>query len=451
MRFLRPAGLIPLASGLWVIDEFQPVAAIIDPRSGEVRDVVGWPELPTAPAVYGWPGPAVLGDGTSVWSQQHRSGPVVRIGPEGVAAAVWTDGLQLAVCGPGEAWCAPAPLDQQIVHGDAQPQTLGDGGRFRLLRVQPDGRQHFMTIDRPVRALHATPHALVIQVDDDPGHRRHLGADTYDIVWTSRYLSIPWGSDLPETVTAAEHAQPDRRADIGSFPTVWAMSWHEPAGDQRAMLHAAGMRWRLGRIMGARGPELAYPVLATAHDDTDRLIHRFELGPGTVVTARPIDGDSAVGVAVRRSGPSQPVDLLSIRPDNNGEFAMLLAADTVDITDRCWPLQPQPIESESYVHRVLATNNSLEAYWTGEDGVQPLVDGMSAVSTTLDGQWPDTHLVWTFRWPQRDGLTLRRRVPLYDELGRSVPPENASIALMEDLATRAIPPSSASHDGILDM
>lgn len=49
------------------------------------------------------------------------------------------------------------------------------------------------------------------------------------------------------------------------------------------------------------------------------------------------------------------------------------------------------------------------------------------------------------------GLVLRRRVPLFDELGRIEQPEYASVYLMEDLATGAVPPASEAHNGILDI
>ena len=451
MRFLRPATLIPLESGLWLIDEFQPVAAILDPRSGDVRDVVTWSELPPAPTPADWPGPTVMGDGTSLWAQQHRKGPVVRIGPGGIETAVWTRGLQLAACGPGEGWCAPPPPSQELVQGvDAHFRHLAHSGYATLLRVHADGRQESVMIDRPVRSLHTTPDALVIRVDDDPGQLRHLGVDDYEVVRASRYLSIPWGSELPGTFTVAEHGHVDRPPGIVSFPHDVAMTWYSGTGSPRGVIPAAGARWRLGRVPGPGTGALCYPVLATAHDATDRVIRSFELGSGSVVTARPIADDTAVGVAVRRRVPSRAVEVISLRPDDE-HAATLLPADAIDISDRCWPLAPRPLEADSYAARILAANSPPETDRHGADGVRPVADGISDATTSLDGTWPDTHLQWTFRWPERPGLILRRRVPLYDELGRPVPPEYASIHLMEDLDTHAIPPASAAHENILDI
>ena len=40
MRDLRPSRLIELASGLWAVDDVQPVAAVLDPLNGDIRRIV---------------------------------------------------------------------------------------------------------------------------------------------------------------------------------------------------------------------------------------------------------------------------------------------------------------------------------------------------------------------------------------------------------------------------
>ncbi len=195
--------------------------------------------------------------------------------------------------------------------------------------------------------MQATADPLVIQVDDDPGRLRRLGADTYEVIRASRSIAIPWGSELPGRLTVAEHAGADRSADVESFPDAAAMSWHGRSGDARVGLRAAGMRWRLGRTTGTRTGALEHPVLATAHDDDDAVTARFELGPGAVVTASPIAEDTALGVALCRPGATRPVEVLALRPAEEN-VTTLMAADAVDISDRCWPRVPRPIEADSY-------------------------------------------------------------------------------------------------------
>jgi len=451
--FFRPGSLLSLESGVWVVDEFQPVAAIIDSGSGDILNLVSWPEVPAASRLV-WPGPALMSDGSSVWAQQERSGPLLRIGSDGSRSVAWTDGMQLAACGAGEAWCMSAPPNQELVQGaDAQPMALADFGLSTVLRVGADRRQDRLMVNRPVRALHATADALVIEVDDDPWQLHHLGVDTYEVVRTSRYLPLPWGTDLPvQLVVTADTGSQQQPTGIQRPPSDLSMTWYEQTEDPCAQLHATGLRWRLGRTWQEdtqhRSPWL--PVLVTAHDDDDNIVRRFDLGPGNVVTARSIAGDTAVAVAIARPGPGHPVELLSLSPAAD-TITTLLGADSVDITEVCWPLVPRPIEADSYAAQILARNSSLQQYWHGDDGVQPLAGGMSEVTTRLDGQWPDTRLEWTFHWTHRPGLTLRRRVPLYDELGRLAPPEYADIHLMERLHTGAIPVAATAHHGILDI
>ncbi|MEO7130506.1 MAG: hypothetical protein ABIZ07_03915, partial [Dermatophilaceae bacterium] len=101
--------------------------------------------------------------------------------------------------------------------------------------------------------------------------------------------------------------------------------------------------------------------------------------------------------------------------------------------------------------QVLAAHESIDDGHDSEGAGSPLTAGVSHARTRLSGQWPDTCLEWTFSYQRYPGLVLRRRVPLFDELGRAVNHETAVIHLIEDLDTGALPPASAAHDGILDI
>ena len=135
-----------------------------------------------------------------------------------------------------------------------------------------------------------------------------------------------------------------------------------------------------------------------------------------------------------------------LRPESP-EVTTLLAAGAINITDRCWPLVPRLIEADSY-----GPANPGPPQPPAGRGPHAATDGGNQRGNhPLDGQWPDTHLEWTFQWTQRLGLTLRRRIPLYDELGRLAPADDADIHLIDRLQTGAIPPASAAHNGILDI
>lgn len=323
-------------------------------------------------------------------------------------------------------------------------------GYHRLLRVRADGQCEYVTIDRAVRAVDATPESLVISVDDDPGRVGHLGADTYNVGWTRRYLSIPWGAELPDRISVAESATSDQLPPgIRKQPN---MSWYDDSETGgRGLYPAAGVWWQLGRDRKSRAAfEVLFArVLGSAQDASGRIVRRYALGPGMVVSIGAIDGDRALGVAIRRPGETGLVDVLTLRPGSS-EVTTLLAGDAVDITESCWPLVPRPIEVSSYEAEVLASNSSLEHYWHGTDGTGPLAREVTQVLTRLEGQWPDTRLEWTFLWTDRPGVRLRRRVRLYDQLGRITKPEHALTHIMEYQETNWVPPASAARDGILD-
>src|SRR4051795_13733972 len=113
-RYLRPAILQMVAGELWALDVLQPVAAVLDPMTGVVRNLVDWSSLPPAPE-HRWQGEwRALSDGTALWVQAG-SGPAARVLPSGevtVATArttTDTQSLRLAAVGGGGAWVGAGP------------------------------------------------------------------------------------------------------------------------------------------------------------------------------------------------------------------------------------------------------------------------------------------------------------------------------------------------------
>ena len=436
MRALRPDRLVDLASGLWAVDAVQPVAAVLDPATGEVRAVVGWPQVPPPPVSEDGPWARVLGDGTSLWVQQDASGPVVRVDLDGVAAAAWTDGMRLAACGPGAAWCAPVPPPQEFVgaSGGHSVERSWD----RLLRVDATGASRTVEVDGPVRAVRAGTRGLLVEVDDDPWHRRHLGAGTYEVVRASRWLHLPWRSPVPPRLSRAEHGlagPPDPAPQHDDGGRVHS-AWLDPVDDEP--VPALGLRWHLGWSTGPgagrwRGSRRA---VATAHDGSGTTLRHEDLGVGRVRAAAARGGRLVVAVERPRTPPwsrAAPVELLALDAARDGHEA-LLAPDAVDVTRHCWPLVPEPLEAGSCAEQLRAAH---DAPGTGR--------------AQLVGSWPDTHLELTVTHDERPGVVLRRRVPLCDELGRVDPPRYADVHLEEDLATGDLPPLTAARDGVLDV
>lgn len=505
VRALRPDQLVVLPSGLWVLDAQQPVAAVLDSVTGTVLRLVSWRESPPADGHERWPGPQVLSDGSCLWSQQQALGPLVRVGLRGVETTAWTGGLLLAACGPSAAWCAPAPPDQELVAGP-DPHPVRQLGRDRLLRVDADGSSRTVRIERPVRRVQAAAHGLLVQVDVEGWTLRHLGADLHEVLRASRWLRLPWDAEPPEELSVAEHGLaadfvPGDRIDSGGRGPFF---WHEGAAgpDDRddgeepfgsdvefglvedddgtdrsgaaeladvdlpeldldlhpSPLVVLGLVWRFGWVRGLAGASRR--AVASADDTRGQEVRRWDLGVGAVRSVAPIG--QRLYIALGRDGDAGTASpsagrVLVLDPTSDAEAVELLADGSVDIAEHCWPLAPQRIDVDSYLAQTLADNSALESYWrdepdaAGETQVRPLAAGMSAVRTTLVGDWPYTHLQWTFSYAPYPGLVLRRQVPLLDEVGRPDPPQYADIHLMEDLDTRNLPPATEARHGVLDI
>jgi hypothetical protein len=438
-RYLRPGRLIELESGLWAVDAVQPVAAVLDPETGDVRQVIGWPELPPpAPGEEQWPPPRVLGDGdgTALWAQQAPDGPLVRITPKGVETAAWTGGLHLTATGPGVAWCASAGPDQELVQGeDGVPADRP--GPDRLLRVAASGETRTVHTENTVRSVHSTPEALLVEVDVEPWHLNDLGADTYEVEWETRWLRLPHDAEVPDVLALSTH-----EVRIGERPTEddggrFHGSWYDT--DDEEPIRALGFDWYLGWSVGEdAGTPLWRRVVASANRDHEQ-VHGWDLGDGTVVAAATAAGRLVVAVARGASTPEEGVDLIALQPGAE-DAETLLAADVLEIQDHGWPVGPRPLDADSYTRQLLAVQS------------QAVVSNdVAELRVELLGEWPLTRLAWTFSLPTHPGVRIRRQVRLFDELGRINPPLYADVHLAEDLVTKELPPADAAVDGLLDI
>ncbi len=455
VRALEPDRLFLLDSGLWAVDTFQPVAAVMEPDTGRVAAVVSWAQLPPTPPGEEWPGPQVLADGTHLWVQHHAGGPLARVGTGGVEVVAWTDGLLLSACAPGVAWCTSPPPDQELSFG-GEPASADSFGWTRLLRVDSRGRCTSVLVEARVRSLRSGTPGLFVEVDVDPWQLRSLGGQTWEVERATRWLLVPHDAPVPDTINLDSHGLPEDTDPPPLRRTGWRrdFSWHDPS-EPRAAVRAAGLDWHLG---WARDPVrddsgLWRAVVATGHDQDGQEVQRHDLGRGTALAAAAA-GDRLL-LAVRR-GPWRPhderapVDVLAL-DTRRQQVELLVSGGSVDITSGCWPLPSKPVDADSYSQQVLNVNDSINDYWDGPDGIRPLARGLSEGRTELAGSWPDTTLQWTFDYAARPGLRLRRRVRLFDELGRPTRPDHAAIHLMEDLDTGALPPAGTARDGILDL
>ncbi|WP_337061775.1 hypothetical protein [Kineococcus sp. G2] len=406
MRRLRAKRVFELSSGLWVVDRVHPVAVVLDPDDGQVRQLVSWAQEPAPQQLGAFRRMFAADDG--LWVQENAAGgPLLRVGLDGVQHAVWTKTSLLAAAGPGGAWCArPTGPPWRVGSSDPEPTPPATGDV--LLHAAPDGTLTEVRTDAAVGLVHTTRDAAWVRLDLAPWRPEPTDfPDVSWVYWSNRWVRLPWGRTPPASIRADDGVPEAPQAfeaalDLAAGP-------YDPANAQ-----AAAQRKRV-----AFDVERGFAPLRSG--EWPWRVHQ--------------DGGSTV---------------LRDQRSRGGREVSLAAAQEVDISTGCWPIVPRPVDVDSYLQRVLAEFGSLSAHTLGTSGGHTL-DGRDVVDARLLGQWPRVRLEWTFGHTSRPGLVLRRRVELFDEVGRKAYPEYADVALMEDLDTGRIPPADQAQDGVLDM
>lgn len=210
----------------------------------------------------------------------------------------------------------------------------------------------------------------------------------------------------------------------------------EPAGD---------VAWRVGRDRENWPRRRA--SIALAHDPVTTVPGlRVDLGPGDVraMAGTPTHLWLVVDTPRPVSSYLPPAPAAVVRLDaRTGALETLLPPASLDITPRCWPLPSRPPDPTAY-----------EGHWR----TVLVDDGLTADGTripphrqaVLVGRWPDSEVHLLFTSYRHPGLRLRRKVRLYDELGRAVSPDYASHHLDEALASGA-EPYRTDDSGVFDI
>ena len=442
-RSLHPAHLQVVAGELWVIDAVQPVAAVVEPATGELDRLVGWPQVPPwhEASEREW---RTLSDGDALWVQSGF-GPPARVTADGaVVATVRTTGTperwRLAAAGPGGAWLAADPPPQDLADAADAPPPWGTASR--LLAATASGEVREVVVEHGVHDVLGGDDGVLIQVDTGRGERRDLGQGTWSWEPSHEWLLVPWTDQARVVSTATHRTVPPPRLPSPRLPG-WSFLWHDPDPEDGGPTEArrwdvsGDLSWHLGWEGSGSTPRRA---VATGHDESGRReTLRVDLGPGTVLAALGMHDRLYVALADRQ----QPGALVAVDP-GTGAVTEALAAGSVDVAAYCRPPGPAPADLRSYTRFWLR-------YWADEAGVvEPFESGMSNARVELVDDWPSTTVEVTFDWAPRPGVRLRRRVPLFDELGRHTPPEYSSLHLGEDLATGQVPPAPA-NGGFLDL
>lgn len=464
-RYLRPGFVVPSGERLWVVDEFQPVAAVLEPGGDTVEQLVSWPQVPAPPVTDspGWHGWRVLGVEGGLWAQPYPGGPVGWIDTAGLVRADYSAGLRLAGVTTAGAWCGPQPRTRsKLVQRPAQPE--------QLLCLTPDGSTRTVTVDRPVGELRTATDGLYVCVRADPTAQPQTLPHPRDPDPGEVWLHLPAEAPLPQRLTRSEHGDanpPPRPEPLRPGNSAPGSPWHRPtelSGHEAAV--AGGLRWQVG--WDRDDPGHPRPTVATGHDRQDGAERRrIQLGGGRPVALT--GWGDVLWVAVRRTQWDEPahggpVELLRLDA-HDGQVESVLPAESVDITEHCWPLCPKPVETDSYAEYQRGRFNGLADHAEKlrrafEDSDSAAFDGnaerasgnrLRSVRVELSEAWPDTAIHLRCTHADYPGLELVRALPLFDELGRQHPPEQAGHHLLEAVDAGTLPPASQAHHGQLSI
>jgi hypothetical protein len=437
-RFLRPSPLVVAADSVWAIDVFQPVAARLDRVDGCLSGIVAWPDVPPQPVGCRR---HMAAHSRCVWIQQGEI--VAFLDADGVRWTTTLAGVTLHAAGGPGAWFAEVP---HIAVGGAGPDgtwlsapPLPDG---RVVLVTPGGSRWEFRLDRPVRAVAAAADGLLVTVADRPPDAIPVGRGGFAFDYHYATYRVPWSTLRGEAIVCTEQTRVET-------PPYGLLGWLRPKPG--AGWRVDGLWWSVG--WDPRGSKIERALLAVGVDEEGVERARVPLGTGTVTAACRVEDRIWLTVSRGRFlhvDADAPAEVVVLDPAARA-VKPVLGPDAVDITERTWPLPPAPRPGAlDHAQRWLDRFGGLDAYWTDEAGAtKPLTGGMTDVSSTLDGEWPDLAVRVAFRHPHFPAGRLSRRIPLFDELGRPVEPEYADIALMEDLDTGYLPPVTEAVEGVL--
>lgn len=439
-RFFRPGSIVRSSDFTWLVDESWPVAAVVSADGSMSLVSWPWPRVRVDPQLDHIP----VADGVGIVVRDGDQ--VVWARRDGCTIGHIESDLLLTAADSTTAWFIDWS-DVEVGDPPAPPPPLPPG---RIVALARDGSRTDIPTDAPVVALAMTESEMTVTTAASPiTHARGRGS---------------WGFEYPKSVVRVERSAlltaglPKGTATTSAEPTIvsrphlWTWLRTDPETILRCGITAGQLVWAAGAPTD--GDRVDRQVIAVGHDDVSgQPVVRVSLGLGEVGDMQAVGDELWLSVRRRRHIPGAPdrgVDVLAV--SDAGEVRTIYPADSIDIS-RFAPTLHRPLEEElrQQIDGARRQFDDLEHYWQDPRGdVSPLSDGLSESAVIVEDEWPRTRVVVTFKHRARSGLVLRRTLEIFDDEGRPIDHQYASIYLMEDLDTGHIAPASDAVDGVLD-
>ncbi len=370
--------------------------------------------------------PAVVVGGTEIVVDQDR--PIAALlGPDGSSRFVTWPDLPVGTISPLPT-LLPAP-DGAWVHYPPPPETGSDQDLAPLLASQDSAAVHIDATGTVTRIRTGAHHAVgtstgALWTAPDRGQRVDLG-----------YRGGPLPPDWSEPTPLAVHRRDGSAAAVlvdRYVPTVVEEDGdvHVVVAPTPPIAHPDGFG---GTSFEYRWSEVVLPSDSAPPATIRFLEHHPDglgpaVGPGRVWRSRRWTSRDR---ALRRS-PGRWIDLSSVRGSRWRTAA--LSRDRVAAAE----------EAASGWFRLFGQ--------TEDGGTGPIAEGLHDAEVQLEGAWPDTRVVLTFRHPYWPGGRLRRTLRVFDDAGRLRSEPYADVFLAEDLAASGnLPPVDAARHGVRDV
>lgn len=428
-RLLRPRYIRFAADRLWVIDETQPVAALLETISGQVDRIVSWPEiLSSSPAL------TIASHEDRVWLQYRGTDVLACVTVDGVHHAEYLEGTHLLTAGSSGAWCfRPTRTRDDVARTAEEPPLPRPRPRPPLLLAYPGGGTSTIDVDGVVVAADFDEQSVRLGVEHTPWSRTYRDTPTpagYVLQQSKSWIHLPLDASNSR-IELDDYAR--SRADGAWHTSEYADTTYNEL-HRRKRAFGDGVRWHWG-VTDRHGGAL---LVNAFRGGSSVPVREIEL-PGVRAYEGTAHGDQ-LWLLVRSADEFNSERHLVRLSTDTAESELRTAIDDLDITGYCRPVAPEPPDHASYVRYCVRRLHGRQ-----------LSKRMHDVRAEFVGDWPHGRLHISFTHDDYEGLTLVTRLNLYDEQGQRLDDIASYVPteLMEQADTRAYPDRSRAVGGVL--